>query len=164
MNGPLNTVGIASNTGLRAVERYEVIQQESRVSTAVFASSPALVCTIAASERLVFECLFLWQGPNTGTIKFTFATPATPATGGYVAVDGGAAPVGFGLATGFNGGGGSFVTGPFGTTADVDVTLVAGTLVNGPNPGQFAFQWAQGVANATASVLMPGSYMNIWRR
>jgi hypothetical protein len=106
MNGPLNTVGIASNTGLRAVERYEVIQQESRVSTAVFASSPALVCTIAASERLVFECLFLWQGPNTGTIKFTFATPATPATGGYVAVDGGAAPVGFGLATGFNGGGG----------------------------------------------------------
>ncbi len=161
MNGPFNTVGIASSTGLRAVERYEMVQAETRVSTTTLAASTQIVATIAAAELFVWQATLFLAGNAPGNLSAQWTTPATPASGGLLMVAGGAAPVGFGLATGYNA---SILLTPLAAAADVVVVTFEGWLINGVNAGEFSLKWAQNVANATLSSLLRGSFAEVWRR
>jgi hypothetical protein len=161
MNGPLNTVGIASNTGLRSVERYEMVQAETRTNTVVLAPSTQLVCTIAATNLIVWQATLFLGGNAPGNVSVQWTTPATPASGGLLVVPGGGASAGYTLAAGYNS---PLVLVPFAAGTDVLVATFEGWLLNGVNPGEFTLKWSQNVANATLSSLLLGSFMEVWRR
>jgi hypothetical protein len=161
MNGPLNTVGIASNTGLRSVERYEMVQAETRTNTAVLAPSTQLVCTIAAGELFVWQATLFLGGNAPGNVSVQWTTPAAPASGGLLVVPGGGPSAGYGLAAGYNS---PLVLVPSLAAADVLVATFEGWLINGVNAGEFSLKWAQNVANATLSSLLRGSFAEVWRR
>ncbi len=161
MNGPFNTVGIASSTGLRAVERYEMLQAETRTNTIVLAASSQIVATIAAGELFTWQATLFLGGNAPGNVSVQWTTPAAPASGGLLMVAGGAAPVGFGLATGYNA---PVLLTPFAGANDIVVVTFEGWLINGANAGEFTLKWAQNAANATLSSLLRGSFAEIWRR
>jgi hypothetical protein len=164
MNRPLNSIGIDPTTGLRSVERYEVIQEELRTNTVALTDSTQLVCTIGAGETLVWECFLNFGGNSPGNGKFGFFTPAAPASGGFFSVGTDAVPaqvIQRGTLAAYN----VLFSTIYAQAANDEVQqMIWGRLVNGVNLGQFSVQWAQNAANATPTKLLIGSYLNVWRR
>ncbi len=156
----MQTFGVSQNTNLSAVERFEMIQAETRKSTTTISASKQLICpSVASNNLIVWQAGLYFAGGTPGNFKLQWITPSTPATGGVLQVT--TTPVGYGVTTGYNA---DIVVTGFAGAADIVVQLFYGWFVNGATPGEFGLSWAQNGSNVTASVLTLGCWLEILRR
>lgn len=134
----------------------------SRTSTTTYADDPHLTVPVAANGVYGFDLYGLYQAGGTGLLKVQFAFPAgaevdaaswsyDPGTDEWAAVAGlpATSPL-------------QYVTGLAGTGGNLPFRL-AGTLHVGSTAGTLAFQWAQTVSNATATIIRRGTRLTLTR-
>ncbi len=158
---PGATYQVAQQTGNPAPERYEMAVNESRTSTTTLTNSKYVVAPIGPGETFLWKATVFVAGNAPGDAAIAWATPATPVAGGMLQVLGGASPVGYGLATGYNTG---IHVVTFAGATDYVLTTFEGYLTNGVNGGQFSLQLSQNASNGTATIYLAGSFLEVWRR
>jgi hypothetical protein len=158
---PGSTYQIDRQTGFRSYERYEMLVAESVTNSTTLVDSSQVVAPIGPGETFLWKATIFVAGNAPGDAKIAWATPATPAAGGALQVQGGGDPAGFGLATGYNAGI-HIVT--FAAATDYVLATYEGYLTNGATGGQFSLQLAQNGASLTATIYLPGTFLEVWRR
>lgn len=145
---------------------------ESVVSSTVLQNDNELViANIPANSTWTIDAFLVWQGNETGDIKFAFAF-TTPATVNW-AISGGDS-----LDTAYNAGATRGRTQYFASanqtsspTGAIDMAgstsplhgRVSGLLANGSSASTLQLMWAQNTSNATSTTVLAGSWLRLTR-
>lgn len=137
---------------------------ESITSSATFQDDDHLSQAVGASETWLFEFHVMYEGTVAGDIRVAVNGPAG-ATVLYVA-SGFPSSIGTNVGDiskeGVNGFDAGRVYGAVGVGSVVDI-YIKGRLVVGGTAGTFVLRWAQGTADATATIVKAGSSLKMWR-
>jgi hypothetical protein len=127
----------------------------SRTRTTALSADPDLALAVATNATYAVTAALLFTGPNrAGFFQWAFSVPAG-ATFEYVAVFNTPAPAVSVQAFGAGDGQWANTVG----TSSLQPLYISGTLVVSSTPGSFAVEWAQHVANKTATSLK--AYSNL---
>lgn len=161
---PGQTYQTSQTTGLPNVERYEVLVDESRTNTVAFTNSTYLVCPVQPGETIFWMAMLIFGGNSPGNAKVQFVVPAGIISGGIMGVVHGVGVPPSLANAGLAGYGAPFLLAEDNTgVGDEFPNFIWGRFVNGV-AGEFSVQWAQNGVNATPSLLLATSYLEVYRR
>lgn len=136
---------------------------ESVTSSVTLQNDDALFLSVDTNAQYYVSCLIYCDGASTGDIKIQFNGPASATFTGLVN----------GLSLGASDGTGDQVASidiatakSFGLAGGAGVTRplhVSGTLITAGTSGTFQLQWAQDTSDATATRVMAGSHLMLFR-